>query len=80
MMIRDRAIQALKQQIHHERIMSTDSVEKKIKEFDVMTEDVKLQNDNLRQLNEDLKLENETHFSRKIELDEKISELEQVKI
>ena len=46
----------------------------------MITEDVRFQNDNLRKLNEDLKRETDTHFSRKLELDEKISELEQVKI
>ena len=44
------------------------------------TEDVRTQNDNLRKLNEDLKKENETIYGQKLELDEKISALEQVKI
>ena len=44
------------------------------------TEDVRIQNDNLRTLNEDLKKENETIYGQKLELDEKISALEQVKI
>ena len=44
------------------------------------TEDVRVQNDNLRTLNEDLKKENETIYGQKLELDEKISALEQVKI
>ena len=44
------------------------------------TEDVRIQNDNLRTLNEDLKKENETIYGQKLDLDEKISALEQVKI
>ena len=44
------------------------------------TEDVRVQNDNLRTLNEDLKKENETIYGQKLDLDEKISALEQVKI
>ena len=34
----------------------------------------------MRKLNDDLKRENEAHFTKKLELDEKISELEQAKM
>ena len=77
---RDRAIQALKHQIHHERVVTTETIQKKAQEFDLASEDVRTQNDELRKLNEDLKKENEAHFASKIEINEKISELEHVKI
>ena len=46
----------------------------------MLIQDQRMQIENLQQLNEDIRKENEAHTVIKLELDEKISELEQIKL
>jgi len=73
--MRQHTIQAVKQQILHERTLVSEQLTKKVEPLQIVLADVRLMNENLIKLNDELKRENDEYTQEKVELQNKISEL-----